>query len=265
MSAAQRTSLRGWLLGALLVAAGLALALILAQPAPVATPAAPPVVVSPPIEIAPREGAVLAAADIDRISTLLTAAPAFRNDVLFLVIASARDRCAPAQRGDMARMASRAQLPVLGGISEVTATAPALDRPIYRYVQAAADAVRCGHAFTLGGPPRLELERYARGFPDTYFMPGRPDSVPSEYGGQALAQRANQPCQSIGYAVFPLAPPQWRCDAVRVGARRRILAHCEAMRMARGVDVTGELSPAFGEQLAAGVLDIVRTVPAGCR
>lgn len=73
-------------------------------------PVAPPAVAFP----APSSDAS------QRIEQRLGDDPAFRNDVLFLLAATLRDRCQPAQAGLLARMANRASLPVLAAVSAVT-------------------------------------------------------------------------------------------------------------------------------------------------
>lgn len=79
-------------------------------------------------DVTPRPDVRLAAVDIQAINVLLANTANLRNDVLFLVIAAARDRCAPAEAGSLARMANRAQLPVLSGVSQATAP-PSVQAP----------------------------------------------------------------------------------------------------------------------------------------
>ncbi|NYB78079.1 MAG: hypothetical protein HZS22_09880, partial [Stenotrophomonas maltophilia] len=85
-------------------------------------PIAPPAVAFP----APTSNAS------QRIEQRLGDDHAFRNDVLFLLAATLRDRCQPAQVGLLARMANRASLPVLAAVSAVTQQDSTLDRPIYQ-------------------------------------------------------------------------------------------------------------------------------------
>ncbi len=220
----------------------------------------------PAVDVSPQPGAGLSAAELAGIHAAMAEQPGFASDLVFLVVASARDRCQPAHAGELARMANRAQLPVLHGVSRVTGVQPALDQPIYRYVQAAADAVVCGRSLRLAEQPVVELEGYARNFPDSYFAPGRQGDAPREYAGRSLAERAAQPCQTIAYVVLPLSAPDWRCDASRAGARQRIEHLCETARAADArLAVSGELSAAFGERLTAPVQDILAGMPQQCR
>ncbi|MEE6229776.1 hypothetical protein, partial [Stenotrophomonas maltophilia] len=119
-------------------------------------PTAPPAVAFP----APASDAS------QRIEQLLGDGHAFRNDVLFLLAATLRDRCQPAQAGVLARMANRASLPVLAAVSAVTQQDPSLDRPIYQYIQHRADATPCGQTLQmpLAGGRRMavDIEQYAR-------------------------------------------------------------------------------------------------------
>lgn len=262
----------GWLAGVVLVGMLALVAVLLMRGSPVAP--SPPPAVSPPVAAAPAPRTVditpgtdsgLRAAELARITELIDTTPAFRNDVLFLIVAGARDRCQPGDHGVLARMANRAQLPVLDGVSQVTTAAPELDAPIYRYIQAATDAVACAAPFRLAAQPAVDIDAYAQGFPDSFHAPARRGHAPADFRGHPLAQRAAEPCQSVAYAVFPLGLPRWQCDAVRSGARRRILDACEAARDARGMAAGSELSPAFGAALMPAVKGIVDTVPDGCR
>ncbi|KAG1083808.1 hypothetical protein G6F40_014658 [Rhizopus arrhizus] len=112
-----------------------------------------------------------------RIEQRLIEEPAFRNDVLFLLAATLRERCQPAQAGRRARMANRASLPVLAAVSAVTQQDPTLDRPSYQYIQHRADALRCGQPLQMplaaGRSMDVDIEQYARTFPDSYFDPQR--------------------------------------------------------------------------------------------
>ncbi len=144
-----------------------------------AAPTAPPAVAFP----APSSGAA------QRIEQRLGDDHAFRNDVLFLLAATLRDRCQPAQAGLLARMANRASLPVLAAVSAVTQQDPALDRPIYQYIQHRADATPCDQPLQMplaaGRSMAVDIEQYARTFPDSYFDPQR-SSEPRDFGGLSL-------------------------------------------------------------------------------
>lgn len=216
-------------------------------------------------DVTPRPDIRLAADEIATINALLASEPGFRDDVLFLVIATARDRCVPDDSGSLARMANRAQLPILSAVSQITAAHPALERPLYRYIQGAAGAVDCKRPFGLAGSAAIDLESYARRFPDSFRAPMGPDRVPSEYAGATLAQRAAEPCESVAYVVLPLGTPQWRCDAARSGVRRRIVSYCVSQRDGRGLRPNAELSAPFGKAIASGVAEIVGSIPSDCR
>lgn len=202
---------------------------------------------------------------IQQIETEIARNASFRNDVLFLIVATARDRCTPAHAGELARMANRAQLPILAGVSQVTEANPALDRAIYHYVQKVANQVVCGQAFQLTDQPSAGIDSYAERFPDSYFTPWQQATVSSEYRDRPLATRAQQACQTVAYAVLPLSDPDWRCDAGRSGARRRIVDACEATRQQLGATDTEELTETLGQVLAQPVSTIVATVPQQCR
>lgn len=215
-------------------------------------------------EVTPRPDVRLASVDIQAINALMASTTDFRNDVLFLVIAAARDRCTPAESGSLARMANRAQLPVLFGVSQATEAHPVLERPLYRYIQAAASAVECKRPFVLAGVEAIDPDAYAQGFPDSFHAPARLGRVPSEYMGLTLQQRADEPCESVAYAVIPLATPQWQCDAARSGARKRIVSYCVGQRGVHGLPLHAELTAPFGEAIAPGVAEIVGSVPRTC-
>ncbi|MFX6250321.1 hypothetical protein ABTF88_20225, partial [Acinetobacter baumannii] len=83
-------------------------------------------------------------------------------------------------------MANRASLPVLAAVSAVTEQDPSLDRPIYQYIQHRADATPCGQPLQMplagGRSMAVDIEQYARTFPDSYFDPQR-SSEPRDFGG----------------------------------------------------------------------------------
>lgn len=216
------------------------------------------------VDVTPEPGIGLGAFDVQTINSLIKESPELRNDVLFLVIATARDHCFPRDAGSLARMANRAQLPVLAGVSVATAERPTLERPLYRYIQTAATAVDCHRQLTLAGQHAISISAYAEAFPDSFYLPTRA-KPPSEYGVLSLSQRAAQPCRSIAYAVLPLGVPQWQCDSSRAGARKRIVALCESEQERRGLAHEVELSPSIGESLSPGVAAVVGNLPVGCR
>lgn len=217
------------------------------------------------VDITPTPTVDLNADDIQSINSLIKLTPDLRNDVVFLVVAAARDRCSPAERGSLARMANRAQLPVLEGVSAATGSNPDLERPLYRYIQAAASSVDCRMPLTLAAQPPININTYAEGFPDSFHAPNRLAKPPSEYEGLSLAQRAAQPCRSVAYAVLPLGAPQWQCDSSRANARKRIVTLCEAELDRLGRTHEGELSPVIGDALAPAVAVVLGSLPAGCR
>lgn len=188
-----------WILAAGLLAATAAAVLVACWPRPMAVPFPAP-----------------AADAARRIQQRLVEDIAFRNDVLFLLAATLRDRCQPAQAGLLARMANRASLPVLAAVSAVTSQDPTLDRPIYQYIQHRADQVRCGQPLQMplaaGGSMAVDVEQYARTFPDSYFDPQR-SSEPRDFAGLPLQQRADNACNSVVYSVLPLGGTDWRAAA----------------------------------------------------
>ena len=127
-----------------------------------------------------------------RIEQRLRDDHAFRNDVLFLLAATVRDRCQPAQVGLLARMANRASLPVLASVSAVTQQEPSLDRPIYQYIQHRADATQCGQPLQMplagGRSMAVDIEQYARTFPDS-FRPAAQRAAGFRWAAVAAARR----------------------------------------------------------------------------
>lgn len=217
--------------------------------APVATLPAPP----PPAQ-----------ADIERH---LREDRAFRDDVVFLLAATVRDRCVPTEAGVLARMANRAGLPVLAAISAVTARDQSLDRPIYQYIQRRADATACGAPLQLPGaavPMPLDVEQYARSFPDSYFDPMR-SSVPRDSGGRSLVERADNACNSVAYAVLPLGQVDWSCSALRANARAHVRGICEGELQRQHGSLHGELDAAVGQGMQRAVVAAVAALPEACR
>ncbi|MHC1652072.1 hypothetical protein ACODUL_02080 [Stenotrophomonas maltophilia] len=203
-----------------------------------------------------------------RIEQRLVEDIAFRNDVLFLLAATLRDRCQPQQVGLLARMANRASLPVLGAVSAVTEREPALDRPIYRYIQHRADATQCGQPLQMplagGRSMAVDIEQYARTFPDSYFDPQR-SSEPRDFGSQSLQQRAGNACNSVVYAVLPLGGSDWRCSSLRASARSRVRGLCEAELQRQQGGIGGELDMAVGQGLQGAVVAVIAALPQDCR
>ncbi|HBC52453.1 TPA: hypothetical protein ACGW13_003683 [Stenotrophomonas maltophilia] len=221
-------------------------------------PIAPPAVAFP----APTSNAS------QRIEQRLGDDHAFRNDVLFLLAATLRDRCQPAQAGVLARMANRASLPVLAAVSAVTQQDPSLDRPIYQYIQHRADATPCGQTLQmpLAGGRRMavDIEQYARTFPDSYFDPQR-SSEPRDFGGLSLQQRAGNACNSVVYSVLPLGGTDWRCSSLRAQARARVRGLCEDELRRQHGGTSGELDMAVGKGMQAAVVSAAAALPEDCR
>ncbi|MBB5944065.1 hypothetical protein [Xanthomonas sp. 3307] len=231
-----------------------------AQSAATAT-ARPPIAPAFPVAPLPDD-----AAD-KRITALLHSNPAFARDATFLIAASVRERCAPAHAGELAKMANRARLPVLAATSEVTAREPDLDHPIYQAIQRIAAAAPCGRTFDLtatGIPLQLDPERYAAAFPDSYYQPTL-DTVPHEYAGQPLGDRAAQECQSIAYAVLPLGREGWQCRALWSGMRPRIVKACEQARSEGGQGAGEAIPPEVAHRLTPVVAGLLEKLPESCR
>ena len=262
----RRAKRLGWLAVVVLAAIGMAIAWMSRSDGPRTNAAGQGAAKRMPgaADVTPRPDLRLAAVDIQAINGLMASTAGFRNDVLFLVVAAARDRCTPAESGSLARMANRAQLPVLFGVSQAIEAQPSLERPLYRYIQAAASAVKCNQPFRLAGVEGIDPDVYAQGFPDSFYTPARLGRIPSEYMGLNLQQRADEPCESIAYTVLPLGTPQWQCDATRSAARKKIVSYCVDQRSIHGLPLHAELTPSFGEAIAPGVAEILGSVPRTC-
>lgn len=218
----------------------------------------------PPAVVSPAPVPVLQA-DIER---RLSADRAFRDDVVFLLVATVRDRCVPAEAGVLARMANRAALPVLGAISTVTAQDRRLDRPIYRYIQTHADSTACGEPLPVPGtqsvPMEVDVEQYARSFPDSYYDPTH-SSVPRDFAGRSLIERAGNACNSVVYSVLPLGPVDWRCAVLRANARSHVRGACESELQRQHGGTGGELDVAVGQGMQGAVVAAIAALPEGCR
>ncbi|KAA8993550.1 hypothetical protein FJU31_18280 [Stenotrophomonas cyclobalanopsidis] len=193
---------------------------------------------------------------------------AFRDDVVFLLAATVRDRCVPAEAGVLARMANRAALPVLGAVSAVTAQDRRLDRPIYQFIQHRADSTECGEPLQLPDsgtvPLRVDIEQYALSFPDSYYDPAH-SSVPRDFGGRSLVERAGNACNSVVYSVLPLGPVDWRCSMLRTNARSRVRGACESELQRQHGSTGGELDMAVGQGMQGAVVAAITALPEGCR
>ncbi len=179
-----------------------------------------------------------------------------------------RDRCQPAQAGLLVRMANRASLPVLAAVSAVTQQDPSLDRPIYQYIQHRADATPCGQPLQMPLAGRrsmaVDIEQYARTFPDSYFDPQR-SSEPRDFGGLSLQQRAGNACNSVVYSVLPLGGADWRCSSLRANARARVRGLCEDELRRQHGGTGGELDMAVGKGMQAAVVSAIAALPEDCR
>jgi len=193
---------------------------------------------------------------------------AFRDDVVFLLAATVRDRCVPAEAGVLARMANRAALPVLGPVSAVTAQDRRLDRPIYQFIQHRADRTECGEPLQLPAsgtqPLQVDVELYARSFPDSYYDPTH-SRVPRDFGGRSLVERAGNACNSVVYSVLPLGPGDWRCSMLRANARSRVHGACESELQRQHGSTSGELDMAVGQGMQGAVVAAIAALPEGCR
>lgn len=222
------------------------------------TPATAPAVVFP---------APAAAAQV-RIEHALAEDRAFRDDVVFLLVATLRDRCRPADTGLLARMANRAVLPILGAVSAVTLQHPDLDRPVYQFIQHLADSTTCDQPLRLpvaaGAPLEIDIEQYARTFPDSYFDPQR-SSVPVDFGGRSLAERSGDACNSVVYSLLPLGGTDWRCSSLRAQARARVHGLCEDELQRQHGHSGGELDMAVGQGMQAAVVKSISALPQACR
>ena len=193
---------------------------------------------------------------------------AFRDDVVFLLAATVRDRCVPAEAGVLARMANRAALPVLAAVSAVTAQDRRLDRPIYQFIQHRADSTDCGAPLELPAsgavPLQVDVEQYARSFPDSYYDPAH-SSVPRDFGGRSLVERAGNACNSVVYSVLPLGPGDWRCSMLRANARSHVRGACESELQRQHGSTGGELDMAVGQGMQGAVVAAIAALPEGCR
>lgn len=249
------------------VAGGVLLALLTHGHVAPTPRAAATTAIHPPTEPAFHVAPLSEDAADKRITTLLHSDPAFARDATFLIVASVRERCAPAHSGELAKMANRARLPILVATSEVTTREPDLDHPIYQAIQRTAAAAPCGRALDLtatGLPLQLDPERYAAAFPDSYYQPTL-DTVPHEYAGQPLATRAAQECQSIAYAVLPLGRDGWQCRALWSGMRPRIVKACEQTRSEGGQGAGEAIPPEVANRLTPVVAGLLEKLPESCR
>ncbi len=224
---------------------------------------------TPRATLVPQASVRLSAADVKAIGDRIQVVDGFGSDIAFLLIASVRERCSPEHAHELARMAVRAQLPVLQGTAAVTESQPALEKPIYALVDQLSRRAPCHRALSIRiGDASFDInpEAYAAAFPDAYFDPGL-DRTPAEFSGEPLGQRVNDECLSIAYATLPLGNTQWQCGALRSSARARITRQvCAAQLQADGLARYGvPLTNAFGRAIAPQVGQVLEALPAACR
>ena len=107
----------------------------------------------------------------------------------------------------------------------------------------------------------VDIEQYARMFPDSYFDPQR-SSEPRDFGGLSLQQRAGNACNSVVYSVLPLGGTDWRCSSLRANARARpVRGRAAAPAWGTG----GELDMAVGKGMQAAVVSAIAALPEDCR
>jgi hypothetical protein len=141
---------------------------------------------------------------------------------------------------------------------------PSLDRPIYQYIQHRADATPCGQPLQMplagGRSMAVDIEQYARTFPDSYFDPQR-SSEPRDFGGLSLQQRAGNACNSVVYSVLPLGGTDWRCSSLRAQARARVRGLCEDELRRQHGGIGGELDMAVGQGMQGAVVSAIAALP----
>ena len=163
------------------------------------------------------------------IGASLVSTPEAANDVIFLTVAAAYGRCAPAHAHELGAMAARARLPVLAGLTSVLGPHTGNRSALLAGIRELAARLPCDGPVDVSiGPFRqhVTLQTYAAAFPDSYFDPSL-SSASAEFAGRSLAARATDTCNGVAYAVLPLdAPRAWQCTALRAEARRRVAGLC---------------------------------------
>lgn len=186
------------------------------------------------------------------IGMALSATPEAANDVIFLAAATAYGRCEPAHAHEFGVMAARARLPVLAGLTSVLGPHRGSRAELLVGIREVAGRLPCSGPVTLAIGPfrqRVDIHAYAAAFPDSYFEPDLP-SASTEFAGRSLADRANDSCNGVAYAVLPLdAPRAWQCTALRAETRRHIASLC------------GETAEASAQQIR----DAVTRLPSTCQ
>lgn len=188
-----------------------------------------------------------------RVGARMDADDGVANDVVFLIAAAVRARCQPTRAHDLPRMAVLARLPVL---TAGKGQAPdALRRDVSHTVNLVVQRATCLRpmALHIGTYRRvLDVEAYARAFPDSYFDPAA-TKPPLEARGVDLAERVSDNCTPVTYAAVSLdGAHAWQCSGVRSNARAAILRLCH----------TEGASP---DRAAADIQEVVRALPATCQ
>nr|WP_063571609.1 hypothetical protein [Luteibacter rhizovicinus] len=163
------------------------------------------------------------------IGPSLVSTPEAANDVVFLAVAAAYGRCAPAHAHELGAMAAHARLPVLAGLTSVLGSHTGSRSALLAGIRELASRLPCDGPVDVSiGSFRqhVTVGAYAAAFPDSYFDPSL-SSASAEFGGRSLAERATDTCNGVAYAVLPLdAPRAWQCTALRAEARRRVAGLC---------------------------------------
>lgn len=194
-------------------------------------------------------------AEADRVGARMASDEGVANDVVFLIAAAMRARCHSAGAHDLPRMAVLARLPVLAAGQGVGQAPEALRGDVSHTVNLVVQRAVCLQPMALRiGPYRrvLDIEAYARAFPDSYADPAA-IKPPLDARGADLAARASDACTPVAYATLPLDRPYaWQCSGLRSNARAAILHLCH----------TEGASP---DQAAADIQQVVRALPATCQ
>jgi hypothetical protein len=206
---------------------------------------------------------LLAPTERDALGELLRTRDDFAHDLLFLLAASLRDRCAPAHAHELAHMAVAAGLPVLNGAETAMAARPELRRAAYALVRRLAARAPCGrtlHIVIGGYRAAFTPELYAAAFPDSYFEPSL-QTPPPDIADRDLGRRAADPCTPVVYAVLPLdAGRAWACLGLRATLRRRLRDTCDA-----GLHGEKAVDAPTAARVAASIHDNLAALPAMCR
>ncbi|WP_198148901.1 hypothetical protein [Luteibacter yeojuensis] len=197
----------------------------------------------------------VAGADAVSVGTRMVHDDAVADDVLFLIMAAQRGRCAPVQAHDLPRMAVIARLPTLSAAAGSSAEAAALRQGVRSVVRAIVHDAPCTGALDLRIGPYtrvIDPKAYASAFPDSYFDPSL-ISASTEFHGAGLHDRVEDTCTPVAYAVLPLDETRpWQCAGMRATARSRILALCRA-------------EGASPDSAAADIKNLVGGLPANCQ